>query len=143
MDNGTDDRRGPPELKARQSNQDMPENESALAGRIAQDYMAQDHIALLLGGGHKTRQERQAAASLSVPPGGDAAQNYVREHFDKKNPVSLQVPGEALKVASKAGSNPGPQALDTTIFVNLAANRGLLNSSLREDEEIRQLEKLT
>jgi len=65
--------------------------------------------------------------------GEDAAERFVADNFDKNNPFGFH--GVKKEEAEKHK--------DLAIFVNLSANRGLLNSSLREDEEIRKLETLT
>ena len=81
----------------------------------------------------KGKQAKSAKPAIDPIYGEDAAERYVADHFDKDNPFGFK--GVKKEDAAK------PKEL--AIFVNLAANRGLLNSSLREDEEIRKLEKLT
>ena len=79
--------------------------------------------------------QRLGAEVPEIDPiyGIDAAKKYVSDHFDA---------GHSFTVAdkNKAVSN---HENDMTIFVNLAANRGLLNSSLREDAEIQKLARMT
>ena len=67
---------------------------------------------------------------FDVDYGEDAATKFVVDNFKKTDRTSENARKENEHV-------------DTTVFVNLAANRGLLNSSLREDVELRKLEKLS
>lgn len=100
---------------------------------IARQRPAQDEplTEVLLKGKNKNTAVTKTAESSSIW-GPDAAQKYVSDHFDKQNPFDFKAP-----VADDG------QAKKLTVFVNLAANRGLLNSSLREDEQLRQLQEMT
>ncbi|CAN5535987.1 hypothetical protein BH11CYA1_BH11CYA1_48840 [soil metagenome] len=85
-------------------------------------------------GDGKPHGKHKAAKKVIDPVyGEDAAERFVADNFDKTNPFGFKGVKKEEASAHK----------DLAIFVNLAANRGLLNSSLREDEEIRKLETLT
>jgi hypothetical protein len=90
---------------------------------------------LLLGAASSPTKRTEIRHKKPIDPiyGPDAADTFVDTYFDKKHPFSFK--RTSLPDAEKHK--------DLAIFVNLAANRGLLNSSLREEQEIRKLEALT
>lgn len=90
---------------------------------------------LLLGAASSPTKQTESRHKKPIDPiyGPDAADTFVDTYFDKKHPFSFKP--TSLPDAEKHK--------DLAIFVNLAANRGLLNSSLREEQEIRKLEALT
>jgi hypothetical protein len=90
---------------------------------------------LLLGASSVPSRQPEQRHKKPVDPiyGPDAADTFVDTYFDKKHPYSF-----------KPASLPDAEKhKDLSIFVNLSANRGLLNSSLREEQELRKLEALT
>lgn len=105
---------------------------------------------------HQARggNQEQANEHPEIPSdpiyGQDAAARFVADNFGSPKSTKFAKPAESANQKPGGDSAAKPKLNEDSnehkklsIFVNLAANRGLLNSSLREEQELRKLEKLT
>ena len=107
--------------------------DSRQAQSIAQSSAKTSEV-LLLGAGPTDQGAPHKKQKVDPIYGPDAAETFVADHFkEPRKRKGHSAPTEA------ASSEPKHLA----VFVNLSANRGLLNSSLREDESLRKLAALT